>query len=250
MPGKPRMMKKSTTKKPTYRRSNKVYALERKVNSLIRSKRVATQWLNMQRNDTNSIAQFYWYNACNFVNGNPMFGTTTDDFDDPKVRFHSTSINCRVSLENLVNNEEETTRFTAYLVSLKDRISQAKFSNTAGTLTLSPIQDYNLLQGVAYLNHKMFKIHCTKRFTLTNYGTALSAPAAQSEFGTAHEWTWSIRPNSIIENANGNWNTLASSMDSSKQYFVLIFSDNQTGDLESPSVNINQIMNFKKIASS
>lgn len=226
-----------------------VAALTKKVNSLVKARQVNTQWLNMQRNDNNTIAQFYWYNVCNYGSGNPMFGTSTDDFADPKVRFYSSQINCRVSLENSVNNEEETTRFTAFLVSLKDRIPQTKFNNTTGTLTLTPALDYNLISGVAYLNQKLFTIHRTKRFTLTNYGTALSAPAAQSEFGTAHEWTWSITPNCVIENPNGNWNTLSSSMDPSKQYYVLVFSDNQTGDLENPSVVINQIYNFKRIAS-
>lgn len=242
---RPRRMRKTQNKK-----TPGVAQLARRVDRLVRSRKQATQWLNLQRSETGaSIAQFYWYNMMNFANSNSMFGTSADDFSDPKIRLHSTTINCRVSLENQVNNEEETTRFTAFLVSLKDKIPSSKFTNTSGALTLAPITDYNLIQGVAYLNHKLFKVHRVKRFTLTNYGTALSAPAAQSQFGTAHEWTWSVRPNSIIENTQGNWNVLSSAMDPSKQYYLLVFSDNQTGDLESPAVSINQISNFKRIAS-
>lgn len=232
------------------KKSSGLASLARKVNTLVRARRQNAQWLNMTRAETNqSLAQFYQYNMCLFSSMTPLFGTTTDDLADPKVLYHSTKVQCRVTLENSVNNEESTTRFSAFLVSLRDRIPQSKFNNSLGTLTLTNGQDYTINQGIAYLNRKIFNIHKTKYFTLTNYNTALTAPAAQSMYGTDMEWSWSMAPKMTIEHPAGNWSALASALDPSKQYYVLVFSDNQTGDLENPDVTISQMANFKRIAS-
>lgn len=241
-PKYPKRKSKSKSKK------NDIKSIARKVNKLIRQKRVNAQWYNLARAELNqNIAQFYHYNMCLYSGMAPIFGTTTDDLADPKILYHSSKVQCRVSLENTINNEEETTRFSAFLVSLRDRIPQSRFNSGTGVLTLTAGLDYYLNQGIAYINPKMFNIHKVKYFTLTNYGTALSAPAGQSQFGTAHEWTWSIMPKMTVEHPAGNWSALASSLDPSRQYYVLIFSDNQTGDAEYPTVSISQVANFKEI---
>jgi len=233
------------------KKSGSVATLARKVNTLMRAKRVAAQWLNMRQAVTNqSIAAVSSYNLMNISAMTPIFGTSTDDQDDPKVLYHSFKAQCRVTLENTVNNEESTTRFSAFLVSLKDKISSAIFNNTNGALTLTQDNHYILNQGIAYLNKKLFTIHRSKYFTLTNYNTNLANPAAQSMFGTDIEWMWSYAPKVTLENPSGNWSSLQSALDPSKQYYILIFSDNQTGDLENPEFTISQITNFKKIASS
>lgn len=238
---------------PKYKPSKKtatVAKLAKKVNGLIRKQRVAAQWLNMRRAVSNeSLAQQTSFNLCNYAAMTPIFGTSTDDFDDPKILFHSMRAQCRVTLENSVNNEESTTRFSAFLVSLKDKVSSAVFTNNTGALQLTADSHYIFNQGIVFLNKKIFNVHRSKYFTLTNYNTALSSSAAQSMYGTDMEWTWTIAPKVTIENPTGNWNSLPSSLDPSKQYYILIFSDNQTGDLESPDVTISQIANFKKICS-
>lgn len=225
-----------------------VAALARKVNGLLRARRSAAQWLNMNKSITNtSLAQVTAYNCCEYSAMTPIFGTSAEDLLDPKVLYHSSKLQIRLSLEN-TNNEEETTRFSVFLVSLKDRVPQSKFNNSTGVLTLVGNQDYVINQGIAYINKKIFNIHKAKYFTLTNYGTALGTAAGQSQFGTAHEFSWNIAPRMTIEHPAGNWSALASSLDPSKQYYVLVFTDNQTGDLEYPALTINQMVNFKKIA--
>lgn len=230
----------------------------KKVNRLVRARKQNAQWLNFFNSVQNlSLAQVTAYNMCNYqtlttstpgVSG-PIFGSGSDDVTDPKILYHSTQMRIRVALESPTNNEESTTRFSCFLVSLQDRVPQSKFNNSLGTLTLTAGQDFNIVQGVTYLNKKIFKVHKSKFFTLSNYDTSLSNPAAQTQFGTDREWSWNIAPKMTIEHPAGNWSALASSLDPSKQYYVLVFTDNQTGDLESPQLNIHQLANFKRIAS-
>lgn len=229
----------------------------RKVTKLIRARKQNAQWLNCFNTVNNtSIVQQLAYNMCNYAqlttsstSSGPIFGTSTNDITDPKILYHSTTMRIRVSLESPTNNEETTTRFSCFLVSLNDRVPQSRFNNSTGTLSMTNGQDFNIIQGVAYLNKKIFKIHKTKFFTLSNYNQNLNIAAGQTQYGTDREWTWSIAPKMTVEHPAGDWSALSSSLDPSKQYYVLVFSDNETGDLESPQLNIHQIANFKRIAS-
>lgn len=242
----PRRMRRAGKAKAT-----SVAALARKVNRLVRAKKAATQWLNLRRQEVNtSVAAQHNFNLCAYNAMTPVFGTGAEDLTDPKAFIHSMLLNIRVSLENTVNNEESTTRFSMFVVSLKDKVSSGVFVNNTGVLTLAQDSHYTVSQGIAYLNKKIFKIHNAKYFTLTNYDTALGTAAGQSQFGTAREFNIRIAPKMTIENPSGNWIAMPSSLDPSKQYYVLLFSDNQTGDLESPTISITQLLNVKKIASS
>jgi len=225
-----------------------VAKVARQVKALKSKLKKESRWLNFRNQVTAaSLVVQTAYNMCHFSSYTPIFGTTTDDLSDSKAILHSSRVQCRVSLENSVNNEEETTRFSAYLISLKDEIPQSRFNSATGVLTLTQDQDFTLNQGIAYLNPKMFKVHKKKFFTLTNYGTNLNAPAGQSQFGTAKEWEWVIKPRCMIEHPAGNFIALSSALDPSKQYYVVVFSDNQTGDLESPALTINQLINMRTV---
>jgi len=234
--GKLGIISKTTTK-----------SLSKRVKKLENRDKQSVEWLNMRLSGSTSIAQQFQYNLCSFATMTPVFGTQTDDLDDNQILYHSFRSHIKVSLENSVNNEEETTKFTCFLVSLKDIIPQSRFNNSTGALTLTADLDYTINSGVAYLNPKIFNVHKRKLFTLTNYGTALGTSAAQSQFGTSMEWNWDMKIKKKIKSGQGNWNLLASALDPSKQYYMLFFSDNQTGDLESPTVKIDSIHNFIKM---
>lgn len=222
-------------------------ALSKRVAKLEKQSRKSVEWLNHKYGINTTIAQQLQYNLCNFGAMTPVFGTATDDLNDNQILYHSFRSHVKVTLENSVNNEEETTKFSCFLVSLKDIIPDSRFNNGTGTLTLTADLDYTVNSGVVYLNPKLFNIHKRKIFTLTNYGTALGTSAAQSQYGTSMEWNWDMKIKKQIKSAQGNIFGLASALDPTKQYYMLFFSDNQTGDLESPTIKVDSIHNFIKM---
>lgn len=184
----------------------------------------------------------------NFYQGmTPIFGVSADDLEANKIIHKSAGLDMRVTLENPVNNEESTIGFTAFLVSLKDDIGTV-FNPGTGGLTLTSNVTHYINQGMAMLNKKMFNIHRVKRFHLTNYNTALTASAAQTQYGTDCRWYWKVALNKTIQNPQGNWKSLSSALDPSKQYYVLIFNDNAVIDLESPTFTASAVHTFKTVA--
>lgn len=184
-------------------------------------------------------------NLCNYTGMAGIFGTSSGDRFDNKIIHQSFGMDLRVSLENTINNEESTINFTAFLVSLRDDCGGV-FSPSTGTLTFTANQTHYVTNGLALLNKKIFKIHKQKRFTLTNYDTALSTSAAQSQYGTDCRWYWKWSPRAVIQAATQSWTDLASAQDPSKQYYLLIFNDNSTVDGESPSFTSNIVHTMKK----
>lgn len=107
----------------------------------------------------------------------PTFGTSNDDFESSKIIHKNAVLDCYVSLENSVNDEESTIGFTAFIVSLKDEIGPY-FLPGSGGLTLTAGITHETIKGMVLLNRKMFRIHKSKRFTLTNHNTSLANPSA------------------------------------------------------------------------
>ena len=58
-----------------------------------------------------------------------------------------------LSLENLINDEENTVSFTMFLVSLKDEIGDA-FNTASGVLSLTANEHYYQQNGLCMLNKK------------------------------------------------------------------------------------------------
>lgn len=176
-----------------------------------------------------------------------VFGVSADDLEANKIIHKSIGMDIRVSLENTVNNEEETTNFTAFLISLKDDIG-SYFTPGSGAITWTDNITHSFQNGLVLLNKKMFNIHKQKRFTLTNFGTALTSAAAQSQYGVDKRWYWKISPNKLISNPAGNWKSLSSGLDPSKTYQLVVFSDNATLDGESPSMTAAIVHTMKTVA--
>jgi len=182
---------------------------------------------------------------CNFAVAAPIFGADADDDNNYKIVHHSFLMDCYLSLENTVN-EPDTTTFTMFLVSLPDDIGTA-FNSATGALTLVDTVHYYNQNGQVLLNKKCFKTHKTIRRVLTNFGTALSAPAAQSQQGVDSRFIVRANPRHVITNVRGDWKVLPCSQDPSKQYYFLIFSDNSAIDLQNPSFTYNIVRTMKTI---
>ena len=174
---------------------------------------------------------------------NQIFGTTANDGIYNKIQHTSFGMDMYLSLENTIN-ESDTIGFTLFLVSLKDDIGQ-NFSPATGLLNLVPNFHYTQVGGMTLLNKKVFNIHKVKRCTLTNHGTALSAPSAQSMGGTDWRGYWKCSVRKSILNPYGDWRALTAPPDPSSNYFLLCFNDDSVLDLQSPNIKINVVHTVK-----
>lgn len=229
-------------------KTTSIMALARTVRSLQRAQKSQHQYQNyvVSASQTNVNANYLALNLCNYNTMFPIFGADADDDNNQKMTHMSIGMDFYLSLENLINNEEDTITFTMFLVSLKDHIGSA-FDPATGSLTLVNGNHYYQQNGLAMLNKKAFNIHKVMRRTLTNHGTTLANPSAQTQYGTDCRWYWKISPRSVITNPVGDWKVLQSALDPSKQYYVLIFNDNSILDAESPALSYNFVHTVKTI---
>ena len=145
----------------------------------------------------------------NFASYFPIFGSDADDDNNQKIVHHSFGMDGYLSLENLINDEENTVSFTMFLVSLKDEIGDA-FNTASGVLSLTANEHYYQQNGLCMLNKKAFNIHKVMRRTLTNHGTTLSQPSAQTQYGTDCRFYIKHAPRITITNYRGDWKALSS----------------------------------------
>lgn len=231
-------------------KKNAITTLASAVRRLQRANRAQAEYLNYSQNFSNSsiaggVAPLS-QNLTYYQGFTPIFGTSSDDATDNKIMHKSVGLDCRVTLENSINNEEETIGFTSFLVSLKDEIGPYFLPGTGAIQWTNDIT-HSYQGGMVLLNKKMFNIHKVKRFHLSNYGTALTAPAAQTQYGTDRRWYWKLPINKLVSNPAGNWKAMSSGNDPSKTYYFLVFSDNSTVDLESPSCSLTAVHTMKTV---
>lgn len=215
-----------------------IQALAKSVRTIQRKMRSQHQYLNYFQggNQENCNSPLKVINLCEYSAMGAIFGADGDDDNNQKIVHQSFGIDMYLSLENLINNEEDTVTFTIFLVSLKDNIGTA-FNPSSGALTLTNGAHYVIQNGLTMLNKKIFNIHKVKRRVLTNHGTALSQPSAQTQYGTDCRFYMKHSPRTTITNPVGDWKALSSALDPSKQYYLMIFNDNSALDLESPCVS-------------
>lgn len=239
---------KKTVAKIAAGKITNMQTLAKAVKKLQNKDRNEAEYLNFTQQflDNNVDAPCKIVNLSDYSGMVSTFGTSANDNEDNKIIHKSVGMHCRVSLENVVNNEESTIGFTAFLVSLNDDVGNV-YNNLTGGLTLTLGATHEIIQGMALLNKKIFKVHKTKKFTLTNYNQALISPAAQSQYGTDKRWYWRLPINKTITNPRGDWKQLGCALDPSKQYYLLIFNDNSASDFESPTLSFVAVHTFKTV---
>lgn len=228
-------------------KSTKIQSLAKAVSRIQRSMRTNVEYLNYGQQGyfapTNTPDVL---NLSAFSSFSDLFGSSSNDDVANKIVHKSFGIDMYLTLESTVN-EPDTTMFTIFLVSLKDSIGPA-FNSSTGALSLSNGQHYSIQGGMALLNKKCFTIHKTKRVVLSNHGTSLANPSAQTQGGTDWRHYWRIPVNKMITNPIGDWKALGTAQDPSKQYYLLVFSDNSGVDLQNPRFNYNIVHTMKTVA--
>jgi len=197
--------------------------------------------------DVNIASDCLSFNVCDYFSYVPTFGSSADDDVYNRIKHLSSKMDIYINMYNEYNN----TQFTAFLVSLKDEIGSS-FNPTTGGLSLTADQHYTKVStysGLIHLNPRYFKVHRVKRFIVGNNGTSAGTATAERQSGKSDiRWSWNIRPNRTIVNPVGNWKALRSTLDPSKNYFVLLFNDNSLLDSEFPQLTMNVLTKMRTIA--
>lgn len=228
-------------------KQTKIQTLAKAVKSLQLANRKNSEYLNYWQYGSQSVVgDVSVINLSGFNGFIDAFGTSSNDDTGNKMVHKSFGMDLYLTLEATVN-ETDTTQFTMFLVSLRDIIGNA-YNPSSGALSLISGQHYVIRGGQVLLNKKCFKIHKMKRITLTNHGTSLANPSAQTQSGTDCRFYWKSRPNALITNPVGDWKSMNSAQDPSKQYYLLTFSDNSSGDLQNPQLQYNIIHTVKTVA--
>lgn len=230
-------------------KSSQIRTLAKAVSNIQRSMRVKCEYLNYRQYGSPGVSgDYYALNLCDYLNMDRIFGTAADDDTDNRVIHKSIGMDMYLTLENTVN-EPDSTQFTIFLVTLKDIIGSA-FDSSTGALTLTAGIHYVITGGQVLLNKKLFRIHKIKRTVLTNHGTSLANPSAQTQGGSDWRGYWKFSPNTMITNAisTSNWKGLRSGIDPSKTHYLLVFNNNSTVDLQNPVFQFNVVHTMKTVA--
>jgi len=241
--GKRRYTRKVRTRKVAVGSSKiNIVKLQKQVSGISRSLRRKAEMVQYHYGFDQDLSSDYGsFCLTNYASWSPIFGTSSDDGIDPKAYHKSSSVECRLSLENGIFTETSTIDYTIMLVSLRDE-GQNVFNVSTGALSLVSTRDYtnsNLPYAMTRVNPKMFKIHRVKRITQSNMGLGLqSATAASGTMKPIIRWTWKLNPRSEIINPIGNWTALGCNRDPSKNYFIIAFNNNSGLDAEYPRFSI------------
>lgn len=167
----------------------------------------------------------------------PIFGKNATEISEVNKAYLN-SKDIYVSIRQA--SEPNLVRMTMFLVSLKDQgATTTVFDPASRQLVLTGTSDWTAYQAEhALLNPDIFTVHATRRFTMGYEGSA--GPMADTYAQRRFKFT--IKPRQkLIQNPVGNvfnTSTFASPTDPSQNYFVIIFNDNASLDLEFPKADI------------
>lgn len=137
------------------------------------------------------------------------------------------------------SNEPNLIRYTMMVVSLKDQgADSTTFDPATGNLNLTIGTHFTVLGADQYrVSPRFFNIHMVRRFTMGYEGSAGPTADTRSE----RRFNFSITPKQkLIQNPKGNVflnSAFTFPKDPSQNYFLLVFNDNSSADLESNKID-------------
>lgn len=142
----------------------------------------------------------------------------------------------KMNLDVLVETgtENDGVTITAYIVSLKNNTNDEFFDGTTGGITSPVDTTYTTVEGQAYVNPEFYNIH--KRVKLYFAPHAVGATAHE---GLHKRFTWNHRPNKLIKNVTGRFEQLVCPNLPSQNYYLIMFNNNSSADLEYPTVTFH-----------
>ena len=239
-PRKGKGVSKLTKAKPTA-----ITTLAKAVKSIQLKMKRKTLLLNYgQQFDRELSSDYDYFKLSNYSNWVNIFGSGADDATAGKMIHKSFGMDIYLNS----STEPDPIQFTIFLVSLKDSMRSAAWTQTNGNLSLSSGAEYYAQNGLVLLNKKCFNIHGVKRCVLGNNGVGLGSSTAQTQYGTDRRYYMKMSCNKTVEDTAGNWKDLQSSPDPSDNYYLLIFNDNGILDAQNPRVRINVVHTVEQLA--
>jgi len=227
-------------KKPSI--AKKVSTLQRKVKTLAKESFTKVWTFQTIANGVNLSSPYLAYNLSKQYYDTPLWGQATSDFQNVnKAYLNSLEVGVRIRQAN----EPNLIRYTMFLVSLKDQAATTTlFDPISRELTLTSGGDdyagYGLSQytDLVRLNPMKYNIHAVKRFTMGYEGTAGPTSDTYSE----RRFDFKINPRQrLLTNPKGDVFGNASFIspnDVSQNYFLIVFNDNASGDLEYNKIDV------------
>lgn len=173
----------------------------------------------------------------------PLWGySSTDVANCDKAYLNSKDV--YVSVRQ--NNEPNLIRYTMFVVSLKDQgADSTTFDPLTGALTLANGTHYtNIVSDQVRISPRFFNIHAMRRFTMGYEGSVGPTADTMSE----RRFVIKLKPaKKLIQNPKGNVFANSAFMfpkDPSQNYWVILFNDNTSVDLENNKLDINTIDHF------
>lgn len=137
-------------------------------------------------------------------------------------------------------NEENHTTITMFIITPKTRkVLQESYNLNSGDLNLISGTDYEMINGMALINKKRWKIHKYHRTeTLMQGDSSVRHFPLKSNNGS-----FTMNPNWIIKSTTGVWSSVpADNLPLYMRMFVVCFNDNSAFDAESPTFTHNTLI--------
>lgn len=169
------------------------------------------------------------------------FGSTANDLESNRIYDKSMTIQMKFSCGSELSN----VNYTMFLVSLKDAANDGDmWDPTTGDLELTPGVHYtpnvSSTLGQVMINRKCFNIHYYKRFTIGNNDVALTTATARGQLLSERIFTIKKKLGHWITNPTGDvWGNMSTARDPSKQYYILIFNDDNSIDIQYQNLAYN-----------
>lgn len=237
---------KSKSKKVAIAKSNTaVVKLQKQINKINKALKTTYETMYLYGNFSNTTVStdYAYQNLCNYSTLAPCFGTAGNDYNFVN-QFMARKLELDVAIT--AGSEPNNIYMTVYLVTLKSAATSL-YSKTTGVLTLASPANYvtNAVAGIsqAMINPKDFNIHYKRRIVIGNNAQAIGAPSGAGNDFVQGTWRKKINVTmkQMVKNPDGNVVSLTCNQEASKQWYLLVFNDNNTVDLEYPYLYINAV---------
>lgn len=221
-------------KKQVINKDNAIMYLTKQVNSIKKKVDFDARTTYLANYSNQGVVGPYNQLNLSLINGTTLlYGRDLDDMEQNRCVWQTCSFNGFISM----GNEGNDIGYTMFIVSLRSNIPDDLFDASTGTIgPLTANLHYYSSAGKTFLNPEIFNVHKVKRFLTTNYGRVTGDSSANT-MPSHIPFDITFKPNKKIVSPS-NWYNLVCPSDPAKNYFLLLFSDNSSVDLESPTLEV------------
>jgi len=234
------MPKRKRTRKYSKRRYKRRGTLKKTIKAVVRKAIKPVQSvirLQQAKADQTITASVNYFNLSLISGMTAIFNTLPTDVD-PRSAKH-VKLNLDVLIEAATENDGCT--ITAYIVSIKANTPDNFFDANTGALQLGPNgTTFSEQAGMAYVNPEYFNIHMRKRM----YFAPRPVGEDQSIGTNFRRFTWNFKPNMMIRNNAGRFDSLVCPQKPTQNYYLMVFNNNSGQDFEWPTVTYHVLNTY------